>query len=450
FYRVTHRLQDSKRQFLQATPTQLIKVSPKTLLVNGSTFELFDVESIKAIRASSDQNNMMRLHSSQLLLPRRTVKLFGKVTNRKTGELLRFESSRLPSLANANTRSSYSPSSSSNTPKAWGRRMTYNGALSNHRGSRIGQVSNVQVATISEDFPVGILVSQSNAGRVVQKTLRFVDLVDGTVRQSSMIQESKTGQRYPSYNGTGRGLLVDGKNIFIASGAEIQFAEIPDSLTKTLLAPPHFLEKQKLVLDTTKENKFTLAVGGKRDGLSFSLLSEYEGIQLDEKTGEVVVDTAALWQNLQSQAKKTPTSSFPRNTTPLQVFEPATNARLFKELTGKELPTDMLAATLPINANLRDSEGQEDAIQFQVVVIGAAKPITETIEKAKEEQKLAREKAQERSRERALAQQKAREMAQQKERNTTQGVEERLNEIEARLRRIEAALDSVLKKLDGR
>jgi hypothetical protein len=174
---------------------------------------------------------------------------------------------------------------------------------------------------------------------------------------------------------------------------------------------------------------------------------------LDSGTGELSIDTPSLWDSFAKQAAGDGVPASFRHRNEPSATSRAENAKRYHELTGKSLPADKLAAQLPISAVLRDSEGQEDSIQFSVIVVGSRKPLDEAIaaKQAERERQLAAMQEAKRQQEEARAREAAlREAALQSEAHANQGVVERLEALEARMRRMEAALDSILKRLDER
>ena len=192
-YRVDHQLSSSKRQFLQGQPQFVKKVSPTVLAIGEErTFEFFDAEKMVPVRNGLPNN----LHPSAVSRfgAGKTVTMNGRVTDRESGELLRIVSSTLPNLATGRARNvSFHQHNQGATP-AWGRKMSFNGMLSNHKGTRIAQPSNVSLATISEDYPVGILIASENEGQISKQVLKFCSLIDGTILQTSTIKEYSTRQ----------------------------------------------------------------------------------------------------------------------------------------------------------------------------------------------------------------------------------------------------------------
>ena len=435
-YRLDHKLNGAKRQFLKSTPKQILKISPQNLAVFADQLEVFDVQEMVSAKIGRQP---MAIHSYQPTLVTDVATLAGRVVKRSTGELLRVTTLQLPILGdkkNANL-SHMHMHRQNNGQQKWGRILS-SGTLSGTNGSRISQQSNVRASVMSDQWPIGIMLSVVNEGRTSKETISFCDLVDGTIKQTSVIRQYPN-VRQQHYYGLQTRLVARGKQIYIASGDRLLVAEIPDEVIESVATPVHFLDQQKLQIPVGKVEKFTLGVGGSRKGATFSLLTEYSGIKLDEATGEVSVDTQQLWANFVNASQFDISRSGSNSALSIPV-----NAGAYKAITGRDLPEGKIATQLPIHAALVDQEGQEDRALFFVVVVGPRKPLDDAKVKREQERAKQMEIARKQQAERQSQMQAAREAAASK----SHSVEQRLDDLEARMRRIEAALDSVLKKLD--
>jgi hypothetical protein len=218
-------------------------------------------------------------------------------------------------------------------------------------------------------------------------------------------------------------------------------APIPETAVRSLVAPAHFLPVQGGRFRVGKTATLQLAAGGRTEGVAFSLLAEYPGVALDSRTGQITIDTQQLWDGFLERMKGTGgTPRSPSRSTPA-ALETAENARRYKELTAEDLPPNTFATELPIAAALQDPEGQRDVTLFSVIVLGPRKEVDE-IAAAQEAERAQMLAARERSREEARAAQAA---------PQPQGSDaKRLDDLEARVRRIEVILDTILKRLDER
>ena len=422
------------------------KVSPTVVAIKEQrSFEYFDVEKMSPVKIGPQTNNHFMGSNATPLDQGKTVNLNGRVTERNTGELLRIVHTTLPAATAGVKNQVHLGSRNTIGQKAWGRQISTNGMLTNSKGSRISQPSNVRMATISEDYPVGILLTQISERRIQKHMISFCSLIDGTILQSSTIKEAAPAGR-TSYYGNRNLIIAKGKKILLALENEIHFADIPDSILKSAPIPPHFSQKQKTFIQVGKTESFPLEIIGNREGVTFSLMQEYEGLNLNESSGEIQVDTKTVWDKFAKQATLQ-SSRFRSSRNGQSSLSSDANTQEYQRITGKNLSSGMTAAQLPIKVSLRDAEGQQDELAFAVIITGSRKSIDDAVQKAAQE----REKLQAEARKRQEEAMRARSAAQRaalEQKPEPGSVSERIDKIEARMRRIEAALDAVLKKLD--
>lgn len=442
-YRFDHQLANPKRQFMQSSPRLLRLLTPSELLVVGDQTQIFDVKTLKSIQKSNRSS-----HDLNQLAFGDSVSWAGRVTDRRNGALLRVESSQLPALASGSTnhRASMMSMRNQGTMRAWGRQLTVNGYLSNHAGGNLARPSNVEAATMSTKWPVSVMVSTENVRQIVTRTLKFCDLIDGKVRSASTLSSRDRGQSMSHY-GVNNRILANGNSIYVIDDTSILFAQFPNDIVQSLPVPPHFDPMQTVQLIVGGKKSFELKTRGRRVGLAFALLQEFEFVEIDEASGVVSVDTDAIWDKL---AKGHTGSGVHRGFGSSRTrIAPSTNAKLYEESLGRQLPSDKYAIQIPIVATLADEEGQSDQIVFSVALLGPRAPFDEQERKQAEEQQRQIAEANKRREEARLNQEAAMKAAMAvKEAQKTGSVEERLQNMEARLRRIEAALDGILRKLE--
>lgn len=445
FYRLDHSLGGGERQFLQSAPQQLTKLSPNRLAVVGEQLQVFDTDTMQSV--SSKQINS-HIHNAVVLVGRNKVQVGPRLFDRQTGKTLRITSPvNLPTLVENNVRTSFGLADRNQTPTRWGRRV--NGSiLSNHKGSRITEWPGGRSGVIAERWPMAVMIAPAQQERLVNTMLELCNLIDGTVRHAAVIDVSPRNNSHPGFYGAQTRLLVSDDTVLYLKDTELLVATIPENIAQEMPVPAHFLPEQETEIELSESAVIPLRTGGPRDGVTFSLLAESPGIKLDSKSGELTVDVQSLWNDLITRvASGNSNQQFPARNQP-PIASRAENAQGYKELTGKELPEDKFAAHLPISAVLQDSEGQEDGVQFSIVVVGTRQALDAAIEtqKAAQAQKIAQmEEAKNKQREA----QALREAEMKKAENQPgKSVNERLDELEARARRIEAALDAILKRLE--
>ena len=446
FYRLDRSLGQSQPMFLQSAPKQLVRIGKDRLLAVGQQLQFFTTDPLKVVPglfegASVEPGQTLRV------LGQNEVQLGSQVLDRATGDLVGITgTTQLPSLARATGRAGFSSMNRDRAPICWGRWLGGN-MLTNRQGNRVCQWPGERIGVLSERWPMAILVNSVYQQGTTTTTLELANLVDGLVAHTAIIDVSpNTGRSGSSgHYGERKTLLTTGGKVLLLKGTELLVATIPQKVAGAMPMPTYF-PQQYAEVDAGEPTKLKLAVKGNTDGVTYSLLAEYPGVALDSDTGELAIDTPMLWDSYVKQAPVESHAPRIRSRNQPSAMSPEENGRQYRALTGKELPADKLAAQLPISAVLQDRNGQQDSIEFRVIVLGSRKSLDDAIAAKNAEIKERLAAAQEAKK--AQEEARAREAEMQKEAEGDKSVTERLDELEARLRRLEAALDSILKRLE--
>lgn len=450
FYRVDHQLSGSERQFLQSTPQQLVKIAPDVLAVVGEQTQTFDTEQMKPVPFDVQQNSNRYGNSAVEVVGQKEVQIGPRLFSRQTGKTLRITGPvSLPSLVSNPGATNVGIANRNQSSARWGRQVNGN-ALLNYKGSQHTVWPSGRSGVISERWPIAVLVAATQQNQVVNTTLEFCDLVDGMVKHSAMINVSPANNSRVNFYGAMNRLLLHDETVLYLSNTELIVATIPQDVAEAMPVPTHFDQEQVTEIELSPTAEVVLRTAGPREGATFSLLAESPGITLDTKSGQVTIALQDLWSEMIKRvAAGRKVTQVPQLNQPSLDFR-AENAQRYRELTGKELPDDKFAAHLPIAAVVQDSEGQEDGLQLSVIVVGPSQELDAELKKQEDEaaQRLAQLEAMRRKqREEAAALQREVQMRSEGDRSG-KSVNERLDELEARMRRIEAALDAVLKRLE--
>lgn len=432
--RWNRELTESERLFLPATPKQLFPIGPGRLAATADQqLMMIDSKEMKSLPMSTD---MTRGDPSRLIrsLGHLEIQLGNRILDTRTGKTKTTTGfMNLPMLTTSVAQQFGATPPNYPAITRWGRTLAGN-ALTNYKGSRIFSWQGQRITAFSERWPMGILIGPAEGTSGPTTMMELVNLIDGTIVHAAVIDSAKPNQqtRTPSYYGIRNTLIVDNDRALFLMGSHLLAAPIPQRIAEAMPMPAHFVLPQRAEIDSEQPVTWKLATAGRTEGVEFNLLNEYAGLSLNRQTGEVTVDTPRLWEQFVQLAVNNGQKS-------LWIGLPD-QTKSYKELTGKELPEDKFVAQLPISVSLQDPEGQEDGIQFGVLVVGPRKPFEEALTARRTEQ----------ARQLMLRQeeQKAKEAAKQQE--ITNSVGERFDALEGRLRRLEAALESVLKKLDER
>lgn len=232
---------------------------------------------------------------------------------------------------------------------------------------------------------------------------------------------------------------------------KLLFLPLPIETLEKLPVPPHFSERQVSLVDlnTAGENHFNAAVEGDAGGVKYSLAVPRDGVAIDEKSGQITISSAVLWKRFLTRAGTTytdPRTRFPKsgvvNASVYYSHDPVEFERVF----GKPLPDDRYAVQLPLVAQLNSPNGARDSIMWSVVLLGPRSDVEAAMKKERARQ------AEQIKKQHTAAMERQKEQARQKQEAATKeaSADERLDKLEQRMRRLEAAVDSILKKLDER
>ncbi len=455
--RYDRMLKQNSRVFLQTAPVQMFKISLNRLAVIGGKTEFIDTETMKVAADSAS----LSFDPTRIVLAQgdQYVQQGDHIIDMSTGG--RFESRRqsiLPSLVPVNPRAEGAGLATNISPTRWGRRL--NGLqLSNYKGIQITSWPHETIVAISELWPVAVVIQTIQDGQAVRTSMGLANLVDGTVEHTYAIDVSTDkGTRDLNFYGQRNRLILAEEKVLLLRRNELLLASIPKLAAKTLRIPTHFSVQPSQEVEVGKSLKWKLGIAGESEGVTFNLLAEYPGLELNSESGELNIETSQLWTDfVRTSTRKT--ESFDNRGQPVEPLTAAANSKAYKSMTGKDLPPDRIAAQLPIVAVLHDSEGQEDGVRLSVIVVGPRKDFDDALAANKAE--VAEQARLNAKRQGEQAAKMAAEIARQKEEGMllrqnpplkgadgNLSVEDRLDAMDTRMRRIEAALDAVLRRLD--
>ncbi|WP_146118586.1 YncE family protein [Blastopirellula marina] len=448
FYRLNRSLEGDDRTFLKNQPNQLMVLGNDRLLVVGERFtSVFNTETLKLVPGpwDSQQDFANRIR----VLDYGRVQLANRIIDPATGKVVEITgTTSLPKVGSTRNLQSNLPHFGEDMVKRWGRSLNKTQLL-NYLGSRIAVLPGP--AILSTKWPMAIVTTQTKEQSTTTTFLKLASLVDGQIVHSATIDVSINDPRQhsPNFYGANVLLLEAVDEAIYANGKELIFAAIPIDVANQITIPTFFPPQPIHVANAGEKFKFKLAFQGKVKGTTFSLMDESPSLSIDSQTGEVTLDTGAIWDTYtQSQPGILNDVRFaPRRTATLPFPEFTDNAQAYQELTGKELAADQLAVQVPISVALQDEENQSDQTTFNVLVVGSRAEL----EKARAEAKAQQEKQMAEMREKARAAQMAADearMAKEKLRKGEPGIEQRIEALENKLNRMEAALDTILRRLD--
>jgi len=447
FYRLNHQLEGNLRQFIQFAPQTLIKIGPDLLAAVAGQMAVFDTNTLKP--ATQDYSKIFHQRGNQAIavVGKNALQIGPRIFQPDTGETLRLSPPiSLPLLQEGQVAGNAFNNQPSSIQR-WGRRIQGN-TIVNHAGSQITNWSGQRIAMLSDRWPVVFTIATTSEGKFVTTTLEIIDIVEGNQRQTFVIDVSPPTRTPRNLFGGSIRIAESNDHLLVLTGSSLLVANIPESFVKSMPQPSCFSLRQTVEIDLMDSIELNLNVDGPRENLTFSQLIESPGIDLDSKTGKLTLNLRDRWnETIKTLAAKDGNAPARQNSLPPS-SSLSENAVMYKDLTGKQLAEDKLAATFPVSVVLRDSQGQEDSLRISVIVLGPRKDLDDAIKTAKNDRdrQLAL-MAQERQKRQEAAMKAANDL-QQSEGQTNASLPQRVDALEARVRRLEAALDTALKKLE--
>jgi hypothetical protein len=389
--------------------------------------------------------------------PEDTLLFREMIVDAATGELrCPQEVNALPALADAAVRD--------NNMMMAGRMVTqrpvwsrfHNGQqLLNAQGTRVADINGTAFA-ISTFIPLaaGVRIEgETRSGRMANRSggkriLEFHEVKLGEVIHTVDLGATEPGAGFlpQPYNGYGSPTLQITKDkVLYRDGSRIVVSAIPDEVRKKCLMPLAFKIPKVPVASVDQPVELQLATYGSEGVPSFSLTKEYEGLSIEASTGKLTVDVPKIWAKVLAGGRPL-TPYF--GGFPTQGQQPDTGL-IFERLTGKPLEAGKMAYRLPIRVAVTNPAGESDELHFSLIVVAPRDQLERATGKLQAEQAAAQAKAKAEMmrRQQELARANAERMG-QAGLPAGAGDADRMNQLEARVRRLEATLDAVLQKLD--
>ena len=303
--------------------------------------------------------------------------------------------------------------------------------------------------------------------------LETLSLVDGAVLDARVINVSN-GRRSRGFGNGSKVKMLHALEDRLVYARENQIYIIPivKSVVESAPMPLHFPPKEIAILGVDKLQKINLKAEGGKGKVEYQLIAQYPGLELDAASGEVSIDTPAMWEKyLTAQTSQQGIMNRRNRNRSRNRSSQFLDDKQYAKAFGKALPQGKLALVLPIQIAVTDDEAQEDRLSVYAVVhapksdLDARTAEVERRRKAENDerqrkqmaaQRLAMEKQMEKQKIANAAaelekQKKLAAQAEQAEQAKAEGsdIESRFEALEKRTRRMEATLDAVLEKLEN-
>lgn len=492
-YRFGHTLNNAKRAFLSHphSPVVITPVAPDRLVIDAGQQEVFNRRTLDPAppRKVVPSLPLPKIH---LATGGHTMVDDGRRMDRNSGKLLRIHASGYlpPVIETPNRNSTRLVGLTTTIPPetVWGHSANGN-SLYNHRFERVELMPSVQAVAISQRWPIAVAIGKQSSREFREEILNLEirSLVDGHVlfeKQMDRIDQLQSG-RLP-FGGNPTNVFCFADTIYLQNEGKLSCLPMPQTLVDTVVEPACFSQEQPTEIKVAETESIKLNVSGNTAGVSFTPLLEIPHVDFNRATSEMTVDTVALWKHFCEKSAVATTKisrfqppGFPRRSTiPPILYEPNQNRTQYKRLTGTEMAKDLLAAFLPVHVMLEDGNGRRDSTQFSIVVVGprevydkAVGEKNDAVEAEDTKRLLAQESAQKLRmaapgssrpappRPSGAAFGSAPPASEQGNPSRSDATEDapsssltpnqRLDQLDAKVRRMEAVLDSILQKLDA-
>lgn len=464
---------------LFAIPTQHIATFSQSQSHSQSKVAIFDGQSLE--RLSETSAPQFQFQSGQLFQSfSDRYSIAGNFYDSESGELLYSEvPNGLPTLVNLPTLRNLNQSPHHNRSSSrliWGR-LVDQGTIKTRSGRNVHSPQHhsprgIKGHAVSLKVPVAYFVSSKNASNHdsprVQVQLECKRLFDGKSIATWNIQTQRgRSQRFDrSLVGQGRVAMTQ-HHIVVAKLSSLLVSPV-FSLNEMLdksSTPLHITRPESKWIGTDAKQSIQIGSRGGVGEVLFSLKTEYAGLDIDPQSGLITVDTPTLWNNY-LQRRPNANSNHVVAHRDRQGPAPINPSIVYQRLTGQKLGKEMEAASLPIHVVVSDDAGQIDEVNFFVTVKGSV------AEHNRKREQATRKANARRRRDRQLQDisnqaesvlrnigrslQEASELHEQNQRKAptdkpqTRSYADRLDDIEKRIRRMEATAESILRKLDDR
>ncbi len=321
---------------------------------------------------------------------------------------------------------------SSGNHNSWWRRKYDRQDVSTVSGTKLFHLP-ANTWAVSRTLPLHACMILSGTNRNPARKIEIRELVYG-----KKVHETVLPRGGPSRTPPRNGIRFTGDKVAVAMFDEVAVVDIPRDILKEVREPLRLLHPRIPVCDTESPLEFHLEARGGEAPYTFSLGSDSKGATVDPQSGRVSIDLPRVFNEQLERVSvskdrpfQMPPSSYSED------WEDDLSAEtLFTRRTGVDVPPGAFPTVLPLVLQATDSGGHLDSIVVQVVAMAPKAALRNANVKAREAQQL----LQETRRAKAIAAVSAR--------GNPDGVGQRLDDLERRMRSIETRLEKVLKLLE--
>jgi hypothetical protein len=285
---------------------------------------------------------------------------------------------------------------------------------------------------VSSNLPLCASMIVSGSSRNASHVLEIREVVYG-----KRIDELALAADGPSGVGNQAGMRFSGRNVLVAMLDKLMVFEIdPEKLT--VAEPLRLLHPTLAAGSVDRPAVFQLEAKGGKPPYRFALGQKIDGVTVSETTGQVRIDFPGIWKRRVEDVSQGTQPPFQLADPQLlrEIQSQRTVEEWIEKVTGVKVPAGMVATTIPLTLSATDSGGQGDRVFAQAIAVAPKHAIEEANAAAAKIRAAQHDK-----------------MIAERQGTAKSGADEdttatRLGELEKRVRRIEAQLDTILRKLD--
>ncbi|PQO40774.1 hypothetical protein C5Y96_00960 [Blastopirellula marina] len=378
-HRYNLKLKKTDEFFLHAGSQGLLMIGPQRLASNAKQIIVYDTKTMMPV----EKDDRYYLHDGQCLWRNEKYRGLGQsVVDWTTGETIGISLSRalrLPLMSRQFKKlggAYLSVAADGFGDQDYGSPIPFlysSGEFGESSSPIAGPPALKADSTVACDFPAVCEFAYRFDGDYLIESWKLKDVDTGKAAFSSDLfwwNYVDTGARIRPVPASGQlgGLLI-GETLVAWFMEELIFAEIPTDVLESLPTPPHFGLKQLFEVPLQGKQTIKLTSEGNWKNPYYTLLRQHRSLQIDSATGEITADVEKLWNELLDQRRGDALDYALINNGSARVSREE-HVAIYRQITGKELPVDKMAAWFPLEVAVEDDNGKKDQFQGAIIVLG--------------------------------------------------------------------------------
>ena len=355
---------------LDALPRKIFSLGPNKLVVFDSNAVVIGTDPFEVISQVGSQRAGLAF-DSQIVSKNNTVLFGGSVRDLQTGNAIRIIRT-IPEVPGYSTNWS-----TLDTSKAggWGREFQNRKIVDKKNKVAFDWENNDIRSSISPNWPICVSLLRETTMGKLHVVLEARSILDGESICRTEIYRARSSVRWVEP----KMLALSGLDVLILRDDMLIKSTIPDSKLLELQSPVFFKEQQRFEIPVGQLEQVPINVGGKIEGVTFSVACDSPTVSIGAKDGMVSIDTQKCWDAYREKEAKGFFGQIERTNT-----DHGRNAKAFKWLTGHELPENKFAISVPVQLSLTDSQGFQDTMDSVFLLIGEQSDVNKIAETAQQ------------------------------------------------------------------